>query len=158
MSAKCQVDLCWSAFEKDQPSVSGLNSFNSPLPSFLESSPNTCLLCLVQGLPVGSAVRNMLAVQEPPEMCVQSLSWEDPLEEGMATHSNILAWRIPRTEEPGGLQSIGLQRGRRSWSDWACTHAFVLITSIKILLSIKLNSDTTHCFPALCCHSLLSVW
>ena len=38
-------------------------------------------------------------------MWVQSLAWEDPLEEGMATHSSILAWRIPWTEEPGGLQS-----------------------------------------------------
>ena len=36
--------------------------------------------------------------------------WEDPLEEGVATHPSVLAWRIPRTEEPGGLQSIGLQR------------------------------------------------
>ena len=43
-------------------------------------------------------------------MPVQSLCWEDPLEEGMATHSSMLAWRIPWTEEPGGLQSIGLQR------------------------------------------------
>ena len=41
---------------------------------------------------------------------VPSLDWEDPLEEGMATHSNILAWRIPWTEEPGGLQSVGSQR------------------------------------------------
>ena len=46
------------------------------------------------------------------EMQVQSLGWEDPLEEGMATHSTILAWRIPWTEEPGGLQSMGLQRVR----------------------------------------------
>ena len=42
-------------------------------------------------------------------MQVQSLGWEDPLEEGMATHSSILAWRIPGTEEPGGLQSMGSQ-------------------------------------------------
>ena len=41
---------------------------------------------------------------------VQSLSQEDPLEKGMATHSNILAWRIPRTEDPGGLQFVGSQR------------------------------------------------
>ena len=41
---------------------------------------------------------------------VQSLGWEDPLEEEMATHSNILAWEIPWTEEPGKLQSMGLQR------------------------------------------------
>ena len=43
-------------------------------------------------------------------MWVQSLGEEDPLEEGMATHANILAWKIPWTEESGGLQSIGLQR------------------------------------------------
>ena len=43
-------------------------------------------------------------------MQVQSLGWEDPLEEGMATHSRILAWRIPWTEEPGGRQSMGSQR------------------------------------------------
>ena len=45
-------------------------------------------------------------------MQVQSLGWEDPLEKGMATQSSILAWRTPWTEEPGGLQSIGLQRVR----------------------------------------------
>ena len=44
------------------------------------------------------------------ETWVQSLGWEDPLEKGMATHSSILAYRIPRTEELGGLQSMGLQR------------------------------------------------
>ena len=43
-------------------------------------------------------------------MQVQSLGWEDPLEEGMATHSSILAGKIPWTEEPGGLQSTGSQR------------------------------------------------
>ena len=57
-----------------------------------------------------SVVKNLHAMQEPQEMQVQSLGWEDPLEEGMATHSSILAWRIPWTEEPGGLQSIVLQR------------------------------------------------
>ena len=45
-------------------------------------------------------------------MLVRSLGWRDPLEEGMAPHSSILAWRIPWTEEPGGLQSVGLQRVR----------------------------------------------
>ena len=44
------------------------------------------------------------------ETLVRSLGWEDPLEKGMATHSSILAWRIPWTEEPGRLQSIRLQR------------------------------------------------
>ena len=47
---------------------------------------------------------------EAPELWIQSLRWEDPLEEGMATHSGILAWKIPWTEEPGGLQSKGSQR------------------------------------------------
>ena len=54
-------------------------------------------------------------VTDPPAMQEtrgQSLGQEDPLEEGMATHSSILAWRIPWSEEPGGLQSMGLQRIR----------------------------------------------
>ena len=50
---------------------------------------------------------SLLAMQET---WVQSLGQEDPLEKGMATHSSILAWRIPWTEEPGGLQSMGSQR------------------------------------------------
>ena len=59
-------------------------------------------------------------VKNPPAMqetWVRSLGWEEPLEEGMATHSSILAWRIPWTEEPGRLQSIGLQRVGRDLSD-----------------------------------------
>ena len=55
-------------------------------------------------------VKNLPATQETPEICVRSLSREDPLEEGTATPSSILAWRIPWTEEPGGLQSIASQR------------------------------------------------
>ena len=57
-------------------------------------------------------VKNL--VQETQETRVRSLGLEDPLEEGMATHCNILAWRIPWTEEPGGLQSMGLQRVRHN--------------------------------------------
>ena len=49
-------------------------------------------------------------MQKMQETWVCSLGWEDPLEEEMATHSTILAWKIPWTEEPGGLQSMGLQR------------------------------------------------
>ena len=55
-------------------------------------------------------VKNSPAMQELQEIRVQSLGQEDSLEEGMATHSSILAWRIPRTEEPDGLQSMGSQR------------------------------------------------
>ena len=51
-------------------------------------------------------------MQESQEVWVQSIVQEDPLEEGMATHSGILAWRIPFTEEPGGLQSTEWQRVR----------------------------------------------
>ena len=51
-------------------------------------------------------------MQEMQETWVQLLGLEDPLEEEMATHSSILAWEIPRTEEPGGLQSAGSHRAR----------------------------------------------
>ena len=54
-------------------------------------------------------VKNLPANAGDRKDTVLSLGWEDPLEEGMATHSSILVWRIPRTEEPGGLQSIGSQ-------------------------------------------------
>ena len=54
--------------------------------------------------PVAQMVENPPAVQETQ---VQSLGWTDPLEKGMATHPSIRAWRIPWTEEPGGLQSMG---------------------------------------------------
>ena len=67
---------------------------------------------------VSHTVRNLPSMQET---WVQSLGPEDPLEKGMATHSNILDWRIPWTEKPGGLQSMDL---RRAGHDWATnTHA-----------------------------------
>ena len=56
---------------------------------------------------VAQKVKNLPAMWETQ---VQSLGWEDPLEKGTATHSSLLAWRIPRTEEPGGLQSMESQR------------------------------------------------
>ena len=56
---------------------------------------------------MAQTVKNLPAMQESQ---VQSLGWEDTLEKGMATHSNILAWRISWTEEPDGLESMGLQR------------------------------------------------
>ena len=49
------------------------------------------------------------------ETWIQSLGWEDPLEKGRATHSSIVAWRIPWTEDPGRLQSMGMQRVRHNW-------------------------------------------
>ena len=65
-----------------------------------------------RGFPDGSVVKNLPAMQETQETQVLSLGWEDPLEEEMATHSTILVWKIPSTEEPGRLQSKGLQRVR----------------------------------------------
>jgi len=55
---------------------------------------------------VAPTIKNLLAMRETR---VQFLGWEDPLEKRMAIHSSVLAWRIPWTEEPGGLQSMGLQ-------------------------------------------------
>ena len=69
------------------------------IPGILES---------MQASLVAQLVKNMPAMQETQ---VQSLGWEDPLEKGMATHSSILAWRIPWTEEPSGLQSNGVTNG-----------------------------------------------
>ena len=72
---------------------------NSLAPSLLEASL------------VAQTVKNPLAMQET---WVQSLRWEDPLEKGTATRSSVLGWRIPWTEEPGGLQSMGSQRVRHT--------------------------------------------
>ena len=61
---------------------------------------------------VAQTVKNLPAVEETR---VRSLGWEDPLEEGMATYSGIPPCRIPWTEEPGGLQSVGSQRVGHDW-------------------------------------------
>ena len=81
---------------------------------------------------VAQMVKNMPAMQETQ---VQSLGGEDPLEKGMATHSSILAWRIPRTEEPGGLQSIGSQRVRHDWETH--THKDKIHTKFQSLIQNK---------------------
>ena len=60
-----------------------------------------------EGFPGGSLVKNLLSMQE---ILVQSSGWEDPLEKETAAHSGTLAWEIPWTEEPVGLQSMGLHR------------------------------------------------
>ena len=68
----------------------------------------------------GSAVKNMSAVQETQETQFWSVGWEDPLEEGLATHSSILASRIPQTEEPGGLYGVAKSRTRLKTQHTAC--------------------------------------
>ena len=84
---------------------------------------NKMLSVKLPGFTGGSVVKYPPAVPEMQEMWIRYLGWEDPLEEGMATHSSILAWRIPWAEEPGGLQSMGLQRVEHNWSDLAHMHA-----------------------------------
>ena len=64
-------------------------------------------------------VKNPPAMQEMEEMWARSFGRKDSLEKGMATHSSILGWEIPWTEEPGGLQSMDLQRSRTWLSVWA---------------------------------------
>ena len=69
--------------------------------------------CLLRGFSNVSVVKSLLAIQETR---VLSLGQEDPLEEEMATHSSILAWKIPWTKEPGRLQSMASQRVRHNWA------------------------------------------
>ena len=75
-------------------------------------APHPCPVYYLQerASQVALVVKHSSANEEMREMLVQSLGQEDPLEEGVTTHSSIHAWRIPWTEEPGGLQSMGLQR------------------------------------------------
>ena len=87
-------------------------------PSFL-SIAFSLLLSHLPGYPGGTVVKLhwlCLLMQETQEMQVQFLAQEDPLENGTATHCSTLAWRIPQTEEPGGLQSMKSQRVRHDWA------------------------------------------
>ena len=70
------------------------------------------MLGVIWLIPGGSVGKESTCNAGDAEMWVMSLGQEDPHEEGMATHSSVLAWKIPWTEKPGGLQSIGLQRVR----------------------------------------------
>ena len=86
---------------------------------------------------------------QPQEMRVWSMGWEDPLEESMATHSSILAWRIPRTEEPGGLQFMGSQRVGYNWGDLHTTgivkdHIYVCGCSVQFSCSVVSDSLWTQ--------------
>ena len=69
---------------------------------------------------VAPVVKNPPANAGDVKRCVLSLGRDEPFEKSKTPHSSILAWRIPCTEEPGGLQSIGLQRVRHDWNDLAC--------------------------------------
>ena len=79
-----------------------------------ERNGHTVALLLTVGFPGGSAEKNLPATQEMP---VQSLGWKDPLEKEMATHSSVLAWEIPWTEEPDRLQSMRWQKSQTGLSE-----------------------------------------
>ena len=101
------------------------SNFENILFTFLNSNVITSLnklsfICLEQLHRWQSGRKICLPVQEMQELRLCSLSREDPLEEEMATHSSILVGKIPWTEEPGGLQSMGLQRVGHNWS----THTY----------------------------------
>ena len=76
----------------------------------------------------GSVLKNLLVMQEAQ---VWSLGWEDPLEKGMATHSSILAWEAPWTQEPGGLQSTGLQKIQTQLSNKTTTNISQIYRNFK---------------------------
>ena len=84
-------------------------------------------------------------MQEMWEMRVRSLGWEDPLEKEMATHSRILAWRIPWTEEPGRLHSIESQRVGHGWAQ---THRYLYKSKME---DVAGNSCIDFYFPNLTC-------
>ena len=88
-----------------------------------------------QGFPRGSAVKNLPAMQEPQETWIHSLGREDPLEEGKATHSSILAWRIPWTEEPGGLQSMESHLALKRLSTHTHTHTHAQILPRLVVIT-----------------------
>ena len=85
----------------------GINTLFYKMTANYTSYHNKAPINYFAGFPGGSAVKNLPAMQETQEMWVRSLGREDPLEEGMATHSSLLAWRVSWTEEPGRLQSMG---------------------------------------------------
>ena len=93
----------------------------------------------------GSVVKNPPSLQEAQKTWVQSLGWEFPLEEEMAPHSSILAWKISWAEESGRLQSIGLRRVRHRVTE--CTHAHY--TSIKVFSTNNLDYLVILLFEAI---------
>ena len=88
---------------------------------------------------VAQTVKNLPAVQETQ---VQSLCWDDPLEKGMAIHSSILAWRIPWTEEPSGLQSMGSQRVGYNWGT-TTTDGYLIFSASFVEMIILSSTELT---------------
>ena len=90
----------------------------------------------IWGFPAGASGKKiLLPMQEMQETQVWSLGWEDSLEKGRALHSSILACKTPWTEEPGGLQFMGLQRVRH---DWVTEHTYIQRLLLGDLLTLEL--------------------
>ena len=115
----CVVHISWLKNVVSQTMSPNLHLHDSPyLPAIFSGALQ---ISRTVGFPGGASGKES-ACQYKRQ--VQSLGQEDPLEEEMATHSNILAWRIAWTEEPGGLQSVGSQRVRHNWKS-IHTHTFL---------------------------------
>ena len=82
---------------------------------------------ILEGFPSGSAVKNLPVMQDLQETQVQPLGQEDPLEEGMATHSGTLAWRIAWTEQPGGLYIVHKVTKNQTQLNGLSTHACMIL-------------------------------
>ena len=118
----------WCPVRKGNWRASGWASIKFPTGSLLEFPGKQDMtlnlvnvFCYLGASLVAQRLKHLPAMRET---WVRSLGWEDPLEKEMATHSSILAWRIPWTEEPGGLQSTGSQRVGHDWATslslWLC--------------------------------------
>ena len=101
-------------------------------------------VCVYGASPVVQLVMNMSAMWET---CVWSLGWEEPLEKGTATHSNILVWRIPWKEETGRLYPMGLQRVRHHWVTFTCVHICV---SLFFQSCIYFSCFQSYCYMQCC--------
>ena len=115
-----------------------LNNYDSSV--YVWINYNMYIMWIKYGLPRWLSSKDLPEMQEPQKIWVQFLGREDPLKEGMATHFSILAWRIPWTEEPGGLQFTGFQRARHDWRDLAHTqHMNKIYEHLKNMFNFTLQ-------------------
>ena len=104
---------------------------------------------------VAQMVKNLPAMSET---WVQSLGQEDPLEKGMATHSSVLTWRIPGTEEPGGQPSMGLHRVGHDWSDLAAAAAWIQWSSLPWAFSFLNTAFHWPCSTSFHNFQIIEFW
>ena len=99
---------------------------------------------------VAQTVKNLLTVWET---WVQSLGWKDPLEKGMATHSSIIAWRIPWTKEPSRLQSTESQKVRHNWAPHTRMYEIYISICIYGCFCATMTSNLIHEAENICCQA-----